>query len=71
METPARFREAGEKSLKHARCWDCGYLLARSLPNADDITSRITSKRRSLHDQSASPLFAREDWNGTAAAFKK
>ena len=50
METPARFREAGENHSSMKGRWDCGYLLARYLRH--DITSRISSKRRSI----ASPI---------------
>lgn len=48
--------EAGEKSLKHARCWECGYLLIRNLPKCYDITSRISGKRRAMASPIAFPF---------------
>ena len=68
METPARFREAGEKSLKHARALGLGIYWPDICVTISRVASRASAVR--LHHRSAFPLFA-PGADGTATALKK
>jgi hypothetical protein len=68
METPARFREAGEKSLKHAGRWDCGTYWPDICVTISRVAPRASAVR--LHHRSASPLFA-PGADDSATALKK